>query len=110
MTTRDLLTRARARIAKREHWCKGAYAATKDGYETEPWLEEAQQWCAVGTVMAGTKSEIATRRAFKRLVKCLPTGYGGQIWRFNDDWRRTHEEVLALFDCAIAQLGPAERK
>jgi len=121
-----ILVRARARIADRERWCRGAFAWNARCSVVYEWSPDAVRWCAVGAVkaeaMALTVADEPYRpstyqrrvhAAVERLASALPRRRGatrpaigatgasdrGAVMTFND--RRPHADVLALFDEAI---------
>ncbi len=104
MTTRDVLVKARALIATPDRWIKGRYERKRRGRKC---------YCAAGTLAAAAPT--ASDRAWITAWKCLHQAVGvvegeekrncstpTSIENWNDDPERTHAEVLAAFDKAIA--------
>ena len=97
MTDLEILQRARAALV--EHgWRQGTFGTTERGF------------CALGAVrfaaydIDGTYLLTDETRAFevRKLLECvMPVGYGLPGW--NDYAARTIDDVLALFDRAIAE-------
>ena len=97
-----VLARARELIADEERWCRGSFARGWVGLPVPAKSAIAQRFCAVGAIMraahqlgapaedACTALEWQTRR---------------RVQDWNDDPRRSHAEVLAVFEDAIAALG-----
>jgi hypothetical protein len=101
MTTREILTNARALIAK--GWTQGHYARMASGYPCHENSQRAVSWCLVGAVCRA--GEIYLRQALDA-VEYLREIIGDPdlplIGNWNDAPGRTQEEVLALLDRAIA--------
>ena len=96
-----LLTNARKVIAKPENWCTEMYAIDSNG---DPCIEtdmKAEQWCATGACYA-VQDEL---QCVHTAITFLQRAVHSSVTRFNDT--KTHEEVLKMFDDAIA-LANAE--
>jgi hypothetical protein len=88
----DDLKGARERVEK--GWCKHRL---RDGQGNV---------CAVGAICLQTGAEMPARHpAAAQLRKFLPKEFGGEIADFNDARSTTKEDVLMLFDKALADLG-----
>lgn len=107
--TSELLRAAKARINTPERWIKGA-----DALRLEPWLgcftrwvvcgsrhPDAGAWCATGALGSVVPKGQSWARAAAFLFRAVP-GRHPSIPAFNDDPKTTHEDVMALFDRAIA--------
>lgn len=95
MTTREILTGARARLAHPFLWGKGT-----------PRLPEGLD-CPGTAVIREAGSINAAGGAFEALTRALPGSVAYRdsfrdVIAFNDAPARTHGEVLALFDRALA--------
>ena len=97
----QILRAAREKIAVPERWTQKSHA--RDAQER--WVaydsREACKWCAsaaIAAVCPGTLWLYVTR--LLRLTPGFPAG--NSIMRWNDAPDRTHAEVLAAFDAAIA--------
>lgn len=107
MKPSEVLRAARKLIERPENWTRGADARDVDG--TPVWAAhgdvEPVCWCSTGALMRVTETgpEYHSGRGFLEQVI--------SPWRFipqwNDAGNRTHPEVLAAFDRAIA-LAEAE--
>ena len=113
---KDLLIKARELISDKANWTKDAPARMLefDGFyqSTDPEDPEACQWCATGAVerafhdnpdfdeMRDFRFKTAAQMA---LDAATPYG-GGSILSFNDHYYSTHEQILAIFDKAIADI------
>lgn len=86
---------ARCYINTPEKWCKGSFE------------NEKGQMCAVGACIKAS-FELgfdASWQATGRLAEQIPSKYGISVLNYND--KRTHEEVLELFNKAIAEIEHA---
>ena len=99
--TLAVLAMARALLADEQRWCRGSFA--------RGWLDIpvpvrsvfVSRFCMLGAVMrAGRKLGLPTEDAANALE--WQTRRPVQYW--NDDPARTHAEVIAAFDGAIAAL------
>ena len=111
LSPKKLLENARNRIAKRENWTRGYMARTEFGQLVDPIDPKACQWCMMGALGAeagynmnesyGDKLDTHPhyREAVSALKEASPTG---GTWSFND--MSSHEQVLAVFDKAIANM------
>jgi len=107
MTTKEILIAARAKIERPECWTNGAYARDAAGREVEPTCPDAVCWCVRGAIDASTGHHSGNRPASVLFSQAV-AGYGAlyiPIW--NDEPNRTHAEVLAAFDRAIAAADSA---
>ena len=103
-TARNVLIRARARIADREHWTTGALARDADGNEVVPRDRRAVDWCALGALYRVTTPVKGHRSASELLAaeidgRLAVGDLDYTITNFNDS--HTHKQVLALYDRAI---------
>ena len=100
MTPADILRAAKARIATPERWTRGRMARDEDGNGVQSVSEHACAWCSIGAVEAetgaSTSALVRALRALNRAIDNKP------IDDWNDAPGRTHAEVLAAFDRAIA--------
>lgn len=109
----ELLTVARALIATPKQWTKGAYEdRLEDGTQCFCLLGALKRAAAKNESHRWTLSETANDRycRLRRIVvACLPFGTGYQhLHHFNDDARRTHDEVLAVLDRALERTKPCD--
>ncbi len=103
MTIVGILKKARRVIARPEKWTKGVAARDKNGRECAPFAKEARCFCAIGAVERVAMPDYgAVRDAISALDAA--TRWKGTA-EYNDSPRRTHAQILALFDRAIAKLG-----
>lgn len=102
MTPADVLRAAKARIATPERWTQGTFARDRDGgaVDMKTEREEAVCWCSLGAIeYACDPDEAVSARAMCLLMEAIGED---SIEDWNDHPRRTHAEVLAAFDRAIA--------
>jgi hypothetical protein len=103
MTTLEILKAARKLITPKGAWITGVYAKTspkgrKALFGNDP---AATCWCMEGALQKASGREMVydsqdLLKPFGNIGKNLP--------QFNDAPGRTHAEVLAAFDAAIAKL------
>ena len=98
----QIVERARALIADKQHWCRGELARDVNGEGVCPSSASAVKRCALGAVIAAAHElthnlDFANDFAFKALRPRYGTA---TLVRVND--MRGHEAVLALFDTVIA--------
>ena len=103
-----ILKLARARIAKRGHWCRNTLAMNKDGETVTVSDADAVRWCAVGSLYWASAlvlgdsvgSDIKARKIASQMT---PSGIA--LEKINDKSRHNpgwgHKGILALFDNAI---------
>jgi hypothetical protein len=113
-----LLQEARRLVA--ESWCRGADARDAEGNEVEPWDDAAASWSLLGAMVAVLEAEAARGgelplselgSALYALANLIETE---SLVDWNDDPRRTQDNVLAVLDraaatyednCAVLQLS-----
>ena len=89
-TVADVLRRARALIEKPEHWCKHA-------------LERNGAFCVLGAaLLAAHGNPLAAAPLPSKMFSFIWDACGGPPAAFNNAPERTHAEVLAAFDRAVA--------
>lgn len=105
---KDLLTRARERIEK--GWCQGAYAKAADGESVSACGPCATSFCIRGAVLAASPMDYPVRVSayilLENAVEQITQSPGDSLAYYNDAHDRTHVEVLAVFDAAIALADP----
>lgn len=112
MTTREILIAARALIATPERWTQGDRARDAAGAPIDPCDPRAVCWCISGALEAADPSGsdmdgfIGAALALEKVIVGL--GHRAAIGDFNDAPERTHAEVLAAFDKAIAATEAAQ--
>lgn len=103
MTVAEVLRAARAKITEPGTWCKHMAACDRDGVKVHPREAEATSFCMLGSLQA-----VATSLYSEALTVLAEHLSGAVPWRtgkisaWNDNPVRTHAEVLAAFDRAIA--------
>ena len=113
MTTKEVLVKARALIAK--GWTQGVFARDKNGWRVKPNDLRACQWCATGALLSAAKiphnlyggEEIVK---INRILNPIISYYGDYegIGTFNDAEETTQADVLDVFDKAIARCDDYE--
>ena len=98
----QIVERARALIADKQHWCRGELARDVSGKGVCPTSASAVRRCALGAVIAAAYELMHDLDAAHDFAfKALRPQYGTATpVRVND--MRGHAAVLALFDTVIA--------
>ena len=96
-----VLDHARELISDERRWCKRAFAVTWLGIPVTVGSRYARRFCALGAIKRagrdlGLPVDDASRALEWQTVRPVP--------HWNDDKVRTHAEVVAAFDAAIATL------
>jgi hypothetical protein len=85
-------------------WTQHDLARYSDGQMCHPSDPEAASFCMIGAIWAGfallSDSHLSYRGLIDRINRLIPTDV--VVW--NDNPRRTKEEVLAVFDVLIDEL------
>ena len=114
MTEKEVLEKARELLTPEGAWVQGAHARDVGGERCFSRDPEACQWCLVGAVSRVAHNSGEYRWILPSLDTLARVGLGvtpgtrdprkpGQILvKWNDHPKRTHAEVLALLDRAIA--------
>lgn len=102
MTTIDVLTNARERVAR--GWCQGSKEYMKP---------EAVFVCAQGAIWRALSPAVYPKFGpafvrFLQIVESMETVIRSRLPSWNDDPRRTQAEVLAVFDRVIAVAKAAQ--
>ena len=96
-----VLARAREIISDERHWCKRAFASTWLDLPVRVGSRFARRFCALGAIKrAGRELGLP----FKDASRALEWQTVRPVADWNDDKIRTHAEVVAAFDSAIATL------
>lgn len=104
MDTIEILKSARKLIEKPENWTQRAHARDYWGISVPSYSPFADCFCAVGAVQRVTDAQRYCGSS--EALDALSREAGGHVPTFNDT--HSHEEVLALFDTAIANLEAAQ--
>ena len=99
MTTLEILKAARELLSVPERWTKRVSARATDGKSCPIDSPNATCWCIVGAL-----GKITDYALPDECTDVLREGLPGSLVSFNDAPERTHAEVLARFDEAIARL------
>lgn len=103
MNTVDVLKRAKSLIEDKG-WTQGALARNRAGAHVCPTEHTAKSFCMLGACYAANPHPAYMANATDELLMALPKPYF-EVEAFNDAPGRTKEEVLAVFDKAIAAAG-----
>lgn len=104
MTALGILTAARAKISTPEKWCKGVYAIDVDGNNVSTTDYCAHARCSSGALYSVRFNYKSIHEAWDILAKVA----GRDFAKWQDEPSRTHAEVLAAWDVAIARTRNAE--
>ena len=115
LNAKEILVLARRLISNPGHWCKDSMAKKKAsgrfvGCSVADW--EACQWCATGAIDASIPSDAwvphieGRREAWEIMGNVCSMD---NMVEFNDHPETKHEDVLDVFDQAIARLSRGER-
>jgi len=96
----EVIRRAREIISDPTKWTQGTYARDKYGNCTDPGMENACRWCALGAVVQASIELGVDDGIGSASVDRLIDAAGGPVTTINDN--QGHAAVLALFDKAIA--------
>ena len=107
MASHKLLIAARAKIADIGCWTQHKWARDKNAREVNLLASSATCWCAEGAIRAVADCPEAVSAARKVLREAA--GTEETIVEWNDAGERTHAEVLAAFDKAIAATARKRR-
>jgi hypothetical protein len=96
-----VLARAREIISDERHWCKRSFAVAWLDLPVHVGSRYARRFCALGAIKrAGRELWLPVKDA-KRALEWQTVR---PVADWNDDKARTHAEVVAAFDAAIATL------
>jgi hypothetical protein len=97
-----VLVRARQFIAQEQHWCKGAFSRGWFHVPVRAQSQAARRFCAHGAILRAARE---LRLPINGPLEALEARTGGpSLQDWNDNPRRTHAEVLGMFDAAIKAL------
>lgn len=96
-----VLARARELIADERDWCKRAFAVAWLDIPVSTGSRYARRFCALGAIKRAARELRLPADAAQAALE-RQTGDSAPDW--NDDKTRTHSEVVAAFDSAIATL------
>ena len=102
--TLAVLRRARQLLEDERRWCRGSFARGWRGIPVPAGSIVARRYCALGAIRRAAR-ELAVSADDASVALEWQVGRPVQDW--NDDPRRTHAEVVALFDTVIHALRQA---
>jgi len=97
---KDHLVKARSYIEK--GWTQGEYARDKEGDSVTSWDPTAVCWCARGAFRAVDGNYPSSSASDHSVFLLAEIGHFDSPTLWNDYSKRTQQDVLALFDKAIA--------
>lgn len=94
-------------------WAKNRPAKSKDSHRSLlPTDPRAARFCIIGAVdraqfeLSGPLGQYETMNLSLRLLDAVAhTQKGRPLTSFNDDWKTSKKQVLALFDAACERVG-----
>lgn len=111
----QLFQAARDWLANPKHWTKGHYAKDENGNPTDPYPFNRKRiacTCALGAMLKVDPDQYIRLGVSNRLRDYIPKTFSSlsgrraaqmrHVHRFNDAPTTTHQDVLDLFDRAIA--------
>jgi hypothetical protein len=99
-TTKEILVEARALIEHPANWTQGELAHDRCGYKAHPNEPRAVCWCAIGALKKVCDGNYFVERTARVVLDNQARSmFGEDVVDAND--RRTHSQVLAIFDEAI---------
>ena len=112
MTTKEILVKAQKLIE--QGWCQGEFARDENGKIVSPYNEKACSWCASGairvTIVSNGQTSLKPYRLLQEIISKKPIEYSTIIFSdsdaiaaFNDHPKTTQNDILELFDKAIAR-------
>lgn len=107
------LRAAKALIDTPEKWTKGAFARAPDGKRTHATSDSATSRCMAGACICASLIQVSMNhdRRANAMLLALEDVVGpcvtdhDPVTGFNDSPQRTHAEIMAAFDKAIAKAG-----
>jgi hypothetical protein len=100
MNTLEILTLARAKIADEENWCQGSFAENEYSVSVSAISDVACSWCSIGALRSIAGNDFI---AYNSAMDYLSESMNYPIADYNDS--RTHSEVMAAWDKAIAECS-----
>ena len=103
----DLLVEAKRIIRNPKKWIQGARCKDKRGIDCNVGSDDAYKFCASGAIVQASYNLKAHHSEFQCAIaagafrRAIGTDY---ITIFNDDYGRTHKEIMAAFTQAIGCL------
>jgi hypothetical protein len=107
LSTADGLRMVRCKLADPKAWTRGAFARNKDYKQVSYTAESAIKWCLVGAINALWHSQLEVLGF--NVHQAVAKEIRGDIVAWNDHKSRTHHDVLALLDRAIAKAEEKAR-
>jgi hypothetical protein len=74
-------------------WVKGAFALKANGDPTYEFDPEARHFCLIGAMIRCYRDDVEYDVAYRKLRDAIP---GNSIYRFNDNFATTHEQIMEV--------------
>lgn len=101
-TVKELLIEARKLIEKPENWTQGTFARDKNQKEVGSWESGAVCFCTIGALKHAFQEGVGGDIYYEAYDALYNSIDRMNVPKYNDS--HTHEEVLAMFDRAIASI------
>lgn len=106
----NLLREAKFLIVQPRNWVKSQYAVDELSYRVHLTDEKACKFCAMGAMYKALYNTYSifpditfdTAQQINSLFCGTSIGSEGILWQYNDWHRTTHNDIMVLFDDAIA--------
>lgn len=104
VSTTEILEKVRALIDKPEKWTKDTLARNIEGTPTFTSSGDAVSFCIIGAICKAKNLEPDFFYVQSLLDEFVPPEYTGfaKLIKFNNDEKTTHQDLMELFDKAIA--------
>ena len=106
MNSVNTLRRARDLISDPEKWTKGGMGRKSDGDPVGVYdvgREDVVKWCMSGALRKVADNEQVFNKAYWSCMSQVPVQVKTSLPRFNDHPSTTHQDVMFVFDQAIAK-------
>ena len=101
MNAKAVLLRTRELLADPAHWIQHDFAFDGTGDACDALDPNAEKWCLEGAIIRAI-SDVSPEFEFNTAILGFPVR--GDIPHWNDQFKRTHAEVLVRIDAAIENL------
>lgn len=100
MTPKEILVKARELLSDESRWTQMSSARDRSGRHECVYSEKAVRFCLLGAIdhVVGRADTLAKTKAKVTLANHVPAR---DVIGFNDNWFRSHKEILAALDAAI---------
>jgi hypothetical protein len=100
---RQILERARALIADKDHWCRGSLAKDVRGRQVDPWDKTVVRRCAYGALIAAAFELVPDTKQARDLADAVAREIHGSSWLITTNDIGGHRAVLVILNQALAR-------